>query len=138
MELLLEFMDIISKYSPCASDIKKIKCINSSKEEIEHGSTIKDSFCSYVFKTISEQHVGELSFFRVFSGEVKSGDDVHNTNRNQSEKMKQVYYVSGNKRKDAQRLIAGDIGAALKMKNTHIVTHDLGKWRKFGSILRGV
>ena len=112
-------MDIISKYSPCANDIGKIKCINSSKEEVEHGTTIKDSLCSYVFKTISEQHVGELSFFRVFSGEVKSGDDVYNVNRNQSEKMRQVYYVSGNNRKDAQRLIAGDIGAALKLKDTH-------------------
>jgi len=112
-------MDIISKYSPCAGDIEQIKCIDSSKQEKEHGATIKDSLCSYVFKTISEQHVGELSFFRVFSGEVKSGDDVHNTNRNQSEKMRQVYYVSGNQRKDAQRLIAGDIGAALKLKDTH-------------------
>ena len=112
-------MDIISKYSPCAGDIEKIKCVNSSDEEVSHGSTIKDSLCAYVFKTISEQHVGELSFFRVFSGEVKSGDDVYNANRNQSEKMRQVYYVSGNKRKDAQRLIAGDIGAALKLKDTH-------------------
>ena len=112
-------MDIISKYSPCAGDIQKIKCINKSKEEVEHGSTIKDSFYSYVFKTISEQHVGELSFFRVFSGEVKSGDDVYNVNRNQSEKMRQIYYVSGNKRKDASRLIAGDIGVALKLKDTH-------------------
>ena len=63
--------------------------------------------------------MGELSFFRVFSGEVKSGDDVHNVSKNQSEKMRQVYYVSGNKRKDASRLIAGDMGAALKLKNTH-------------------
>ena len=51
-------MDIISKYSPCAGDIEKIKCIDSSKQEKEHGATIKDSLCSYVFKTISEQHVG--------------------------------------------------------------------------------
>jgi len=112
-------MDIISKYSPCAGDTKKINCISPSKEAVEHGSSIDDTLCSYVFKTISEQHVGELSFFRVFSGEVKSGDDVHNVTRNQSEKMRQVYYVSGNQRKDASRLIAGDIGAALKLKDTH-------------------
>ena len=91
-------MDVISKYSPCAGDIQKIKCINSSKEEMEHGATIKDSLCSYVFKTVSEQHVGELSFFRVFSGQVKSGDDVHNVTRNQSEKMRQVYYLSSRKK----------------------------------------
>ena len=119
-------MEIISKYSPCASDIEEVNCISSDKKAVVQGTSINDSLCSYVFKTVSEQHVGELSFFRVFSGEVKSGDDVHNSTRNQSEKMRQVYYVSGNQRKDASRLIAGDIGAALKLKNTHTgdtITH---------------
>ena len=112
-------MDIFSKYSPCASDRHKIDCLNSSGEETQHQTTMADSLCSYVFKTISEQHVGELSFFRVFSGEMKAGDDVHNVNRNNSEKMRQVYYVCGNNRKEATRLVAGDIGAALKLKDTH-------------------
>ena len=53
-------MDIISKYSPCAGDIQKVKCINSSNEQKEHGTTVQDSIGSYVFKTISEQNVGEL------------------------------------------------------------------------------
>ena len=60
-----------------------------------------------------------MSFFRVYSGKVNAGDDLRNTTRNNSEKMRQIYFISGNKRVDASQLIAGDIGAALKLKNTH-------------------
>ena len=60
-----------------------------------------------------------MSFFRVYSGKVNVGDDLQNTSRNQSEKMRQVYFMNGKNRKDAPKLIAGDIGAALKLKNTH-------------------
>ena len=60
-----------------------------------------------------------MSFFRVYSGKVNVGDGLQNTSRNQTEKMRQVYFMNGKNRKDAAHIIAGDIGAALKLKNTH-------------------
>ncbi len=113
-------MDILARYAPCAGDFREVYGTKpDSDEEIHHGATVEDHLSAVVFKTISEEHVGELSFFRVYSGAVNTGDDVQNSSRNQSEKMRQVYYMNGKNRKDASRLIAGDIGAALKLKNTH-------------------
>ena len=113
-------MDIMSKYAPCAGDFKEVIGTKPGSEDvIKHGPSINDPLSAIVFKTISEEHIGEMSFFRVYSGKVNVGDDLQNTSRNQSEKMRQVYFMNGKNRKDASELIAGDIGAALKLKNTH-------------------
>lgn len=113
-------MDILAKYAPCAGDFTEVVGTKpGSDESIQHGSSINDPLAAIVFKTISEEHIGEMSFFRVYSGKVNVGDDLQNTSRNQSEKMRQVYFMNGKNRKDASQLIAGDIGAALKLKNTH-------------------
>ena len=113
-------MDILAKYAPCAGDFEEVVGTKpGSDEEVIHGSSENDSLAARVFKTISEEHIGEMSFFRVYSGKVNAGDDLRNTTRNNSEKMRQIYFISGNKRKDAAQMIAGDIGAALKLKNTH-------------------
>ena len=113
-------MDIIAKYAPCAGDFEKVIGTKpDSDEEITHGPSINDPLSAIVFKTISEEHIGEMSFFRVYSGSVDVGNDLQNTSRNQSEKMRQVYFMNGKNRDNAPKLIAGDIGAALKLKNTH-------------------
>ena len=113
-------MDILAKYAPCAGDFDKVEGTKPGSDEVKiQGSTINDPISARVFKTISEEHIGEMSFFRVYSGKVNAGDDLNNTSRNSSEKMRQIYFMSGNKRQDASQLIAGDIGAALKLKNTH-------------------
>lgn len=85
--------------------------------------------CLFVYKTISEQHIGDLSFFKVFSGTVKSGMELVNANTNVSEKINQLFIVEGNKRTPVNELVAGDIGATLKLKNTHInnTLHEKGK-----------
>ncbi|HHZ98782.1 MAG TPA: elongation factor G, partial [Candidatus Marinimicrobia bacterium] len=64
-------------------------------------------------------HVGELSFFRVYSGSVKSGQDLKNTSRHSNERMGPIFSMNGKNRKDAGVLNAGDIGAVVKLKNTH-------------------
>jgi elongation factor G len=73
----------------------------------------------YVFKTISEPHVGELSFIKVISGKVNPGDDLMNVNINSSERIGQIFLMNGKERKEAESLSAGDIGALVKLKNTH-------------------
>src|SRR5215831_16051560 len=85
--------------------------------------------CIFVYKTISEPHVGELSFFKVYSGTIKSGMELENESTNVTEKISQLFLVEGNKRSNVNELVAGDIGATLKLKNTHVnnTLHARGK-----------
>ena len=75
--------------------------------------------CIFIYKTTSEPHVGELSYFKVYSGTVKSGMELENESTNVTEKINQLFLVEGNKRAPINELVAGDIGATLKLKNTH-------------------
>ena len=76
--------------------------------------------CIFIYKTISEPHVGDLSFFKVFSGTVKSGMELVNEANGTGEKLNQLFLMEGNKRTGTHELVAGDIGATLKLKNTHV------------------
>ncbi|MBD0285490.1 MAG: elongation factor G, partial [Flavisolibacter sp.] len=76
--------------------------------------------CIFVYKTISEPHVGDLSFFKVFSGTVKIGMELVNESNGVVEKINQLFLMEGNKRLPVNELVAGDIGATLKLKNTHV------------------
>ena len=73
----------------------------------------------FVFKTVSEPHVGELSFFKVFSGSVNAGLDLINESNNKSERLAQIFVMNGKDRKEISKLVAGDIGAVVKLKDTH-------------------
>ena len=68
---------------------------------------------------MSEAQFGELSFFRIYSGQVKSGSELYNTDRRITEKIGQLYLLNGNTRDVAPSLNAGDIGAVVKLKDTH-------------------
>jgi elongation factor G len=72
-----------------------------------------------VFKTTSEPHIGELSMFRVFSGSLMTGQEVHNANRQSPEKLAHLSIPQGKERLEVHRLHAGDIGVVAKLKNTH-------------------
>ncbi len=73
----------------------------------------------FIFKTISEQHVGELSLFKVFSGQVFAGLDLINQNNSKTERLSQLSILNGHKRKDITNIFAGDLGAVVKLKDTH-------------------
>lgn len=76
--------------------------------------------CIFVYKTISEPHVGDLSYFKVFSGTVRTGLELVNESNGVVEKINQLFLMEGNKRIPVNELVAGDIGATLKLKNTHV------------------
>jgi elongation factor G len=76
--------------------------------------------CIFIYKTVSEPHVGDLSFFKVYSGTVKAGMELMNETTGVIEKINQLFLMEGNKRLPVQELVAGDIGATLKLRNTHI------------------
>jgi elongation factor G len=85
--------------------------------------------CIFIYKTVSEPHVGELSFFKVYSGTIKAGMELVNESTGVAEKMNQLFIVEGNKRTQVNELTAGDIGATLKLRNTHVnnTLHERGK-----------
>ena len=100
-----------------------------SANEMPPQMTIKDEelpcdadgpACIFVYKTISEPHVGDMSFFKVYSGTVRTGMELVNESNGVVEKINQLFLMEGNKRVPVQELVAGDIGATLKLRNTHV------------------
>jgi elongation factor G len=73
----------------------------------------------YIFKTMNEPGVGELSLFRLFAGSVRTGDELLNSARNVSERLGQLYVLKGGTRLPAQVITAGDLGAVVKLRSTH-------------------
>ena len=110
--------DFIAKYGASPDDRKTVKAINSKEEEIDVSLDGKETVIQ-IFKTMAESHVGELSLFRVYSGSVKTGSDLFNTNRNSSERMGQLFILNGKNRTQIDKVSAGDIGAVVKLKDTH-------------------
>ncbi len=110
--------EIFSKYITTALDKPGYTAKNSSDEKVIIKSTDAE-LNIYVFKTLSEEHVGELTFFKVVSGKLFPNIDIMNTSRKSNERFKQLYFLNGRNRKDATEIIAGDIGAVLKLKDTH-------------------
>jgi elongation factor G len=76
-------------------------------------------FAALVFKTQSEPHVGEVSFFRTFSGTVANGQEVYNATRDSAEKMNHLSVAQGKERIEVPRLYPGDVGCVAKLRNTH-------------------
>ena len=76
--------------------------------------------CLFVFKTIIEPHIGELSLFKVFSGTIKTGMELVNENTGITEKINQLLLMEGKNRIPVSELVAGDIGATIKLRSTHV------------------
>lgn len=119
---LMSFIDVV-----CPSANEMPPQITKSGEKLSCDS--KGRTCMFIFKTVSEPHVGEMSFFKVYSGTIKVGMELFNETTGASEKLNQLYVVEGNKRTNVNELVAGDIGATLKLKNTHVnnTLHERGK-----------
>lgn len=83
----------------------------------------------FVFKSMSEPHLGEMSFFRVYSGTIHHGHDLVNEQTDITERLGQIFAVNGKRREDIAHLYAGDIGATVKLKNTHVnnTLHEKGE-----------
>lgn len=113
-------LDFIATIAPSPLDRPPLTGkADGSEKKIVLKSDPEGSLAALVFKTLSEQHVGDLSFFRVFSGSLAVGSDVRNSTRGHSEKIGQIFVVSGKTRKSVDEICAGDIGALVKLKDTH-------------------
>ncbi|MEJ2752358.1 MAG: elongation factor G, partial [Chloroflexota bacterium] len=83
--------DVIANFAPAPSDIETVTALDKSGKEVAKKTSIIEPTSALVFKTISEEHVGELSYLKVFSGAVKSGDDLINTTQDKSERTGQMF-----------------------------------------------
>ncbi len=90
----------------------------------------KGPVCLFIYKITTESHVGELSFFKVCSGTVKTGMELENESTGTLERINHLFLVEGNKRTHVNELVAGDIGATLKLRNAHVNNTLHAKGRK--------
>ena len=111
--------DVIANFAPAPSDIKTLTALDKGGKEIQKKTDITESASALVFKTISEEHVGELSYLKVFSGAVKSGDDLLNSTQGKGERVGQLFVLNGKHKNSVDRLVTGDLGAVVKLKVTH-------------------
>ncbi len=111
-------LDFIAKYGSSPVDRATVKAHDADGKEVKASLDDKQPL-AFVFKTMHEPHVGTLSFFRVYSGDVVSGSELYNATRNESERIGQIFRVSGAERESVPSLHAGDIGAAVKLRATH-------------------
>jgi elongation factor G len=107
-------MEFVCNVSPSVNQTKKPQ--TKDGREIEADPNGPASI--YVFKTSVEPHIGEVSYFKVMSGKLKEGDDLVNIDRSSKERISQVFSVAGQIRTKVDVLVAGDIGATVKLKDT--------------------
>lgn len=111
-------MDFIGKYGSSPEDRAEVPAVDANGAETS--VNLGDPFPTlYAFKTMAEEHFGELSFVRVYSGAVKTGDDLFNADRRTTERIGQMFLLNGRERTMVSELGAGDIGAVVKLKDTH-------------------
>ncbi|MEW5993752.1 MAG: elongation factor G [Candidatus Zixiibacteriota bacterium] len=113
-------LDFATAYLPSPEQSGPLKALKDSSEETQE--VLCDSSAKpllYVFKTISEGHLGETSLFRVFAGSVRPGAEFQNRQTGATERITQMYTFHGKNRDDVSSLAAGDIGATVKLKDTH-------------------
>ncbi len=118
-------MSYIDNVCPLATEMPAQKTVDNKEVVCDANGPA----CIFIYKTVNEPHIGELSFFKVYSGTLKVGMELVNENTNVSEKLNQLFVVEGNKRTPVNELVAGDIGATLKLRNTHTnnTLHEKGK-----------
>jgi elongation factor G len=111
-------LDFVAKYGSSPVDRAKIAGLDADENPVDVLLTDAEPVL-YVFKTMSEAQFGELSFFRLYSGSIHVGQDLFNSDRNISERFGQIYILNGKNRTSVEGLNAGDIGATVKLKDTH-------------------
>jgi elongation factor G len=111
-------MDFIAKYGSSPVDRERYAARDGNDAPIEVRLTDPQPV-AHVFKTMAEEHFGELSFFRVYSGRLLSGMELFNSSRLLTERIGQIYLLNGRDRATVHELGTGDIGAVVKLKDTH-------------------
>jgi len=114
---ITKIMDHIAAYAP--NPFAKIVA-NGTVKGTSITRKINDSEATslFIFKTISEMHIGELSMFKIISGTLKTGVDLLNSNNGKTERIGQIYCINGKDKQEIAHLHAGDIGTVVKLKSS--------------------
>lgn len=112
-------LDAIVDYMPAPTDVESIKGVNpdTDEEECRHSSD-DEPFSALAFKIATDPFVGKICFFRVYSGTVNAGTTVYNSVKDNRERMGRILQMHANHREDLETVYAGDIAAAVGLKNT--------------------
>ncbi len=111
-------MDLITEYFPSYAEKGHIHATSLKGANIELETNEKEALSAFVFKTIIDPFVGQVSYLKVMSGVLNSDSQVYNANKEVSEKISQVYVVNGKYQIGVGKLFTGDIGAVVKLQNT--------------------
>ena len=112
-------LDAIVDFMPAPTDVESIKGVNpdTGEEEVRHSSD-SEPFSALAFKIATDPFVGKICFFRVYSGSVDAGSGVYNSVKQSRERMGRILQMHANNREDIETCYAGDIAAAVGLKNT--------------------
>jgi len=111
-------LDFIAKYGCSPLDCAPITGKTPNGEDVVVDPKSGDPVV-FVFKTLSESHVGDMLLVRIFSGDLVSGSDLLNTQSNVAERVTQIFSLNGKNRTTVNKLVCGDVGAVVKLKSTH-------------------
>jgi len=109
-------LDAVVEYLPSPLDVPSIKGINEDESEGERHPVDDDPFAALAFKIATDPYVGNLTFFRVYSGVLKSGDSVYNPVKGKRERIGRIVQMHANHREEVKEVRAGDIAAAIGLK----------------------
>jgi elongation factor G len=111
-------LDAVVDYLPSPVDIPPVKGVNPDDESfMERAASDAEPFAALVFKIMTDPFVGQLAFFRVYSGHIESGTAVLNTTKGNTERIGRLLKMHANKREEIKEVWAGDIGAAVGLKS---------------------
>ena len=114
-----KLLDAVVDYLPAPTDVPAIKGINpKTEQEVERHSSDEEPFSALAFKIATDPFVGKLCFFRVYSGRAASGSGVYNASKQTNERIGRILQMHSNHRQDIDCVYAGDIAAAIGLKNT--------------------
>jgi elongation factor G len=114
-----KLLDAIVDYLPAPTDIPSIRGVDpNTGKEIERHSSDSEPFSALAFKVATDPYVGKLCFFRVYSGSIKVGETAYNSNKSTSERFGRILQMHSNHRQDIECVYAGDIAAAVGLRNT--------------------
>jgi len=114
-----QLLDAVPAYLPSPLDVPAIKGINpNTQEEVTRKADSKEPVSALAFKIMTDPFVGQLAFFRVYSGELTSGSYIYNSTKNVRERIGRLLRMHSNKREEVKSVSAGDIAAAVGFKKT--------------------
>ena len=111
-------LDAVVDYLPAPTDIEAILCIDKDGNDVKRHPSDSEPFTALAFKIMTDPYVGRLSFFRVYSGVLKSGSYVLNSTKGEKERIGRILQMHANQRKEITEVYAGEIAAAVGLKNT--------------------